>query len=187
MEVIPRKRMMIYFDLETEGLDPFESAIRCVGTVDVETGDVEIRTATSEARERDLIVALSHTLMTSLKWGGWNITEFDLPFLAVRADRYGLDFPIEPVSQEPYIGKYGNARVIIPFRQIHDMAYDYRELAEEMGVDWHLQSLAKTTGWEPSHEVTGADMPSASLTEVVAHLSDDLSAMYVLAHRYGIR
>ncbi len=34
---------MILFDLETEGLEPIESAIRCFGAYDTDTGDVYLR------------------------------------------------------------------------------------------------------------------------------------------------
>lgn len=185
MEILNPNSVM-YFDLETEGLDPFDCAIRAAGFVDVHTGEVNIYTALTPARERDIVGMLTGLLMTNSAWGGWNITEFDLAFLAIRAYHYDLELPIHPVDEEPYIGKYGRARVVVPNRRIHDIAYDLRDRADDLGVKWSLHDLARTTGWTPSSSLMGGDMVEAPISDVVAHLTDDLNAMHSLVAEYGI-
>lgn len=181
-----RKVEMVYFDIETRGLDPMNDQVTAVGILYPKDGEIDIKTAARRDHERDVLVELITKLMTTPAWGGWNITEFDLSFLAVRAQLNDLEFPVTPVKEEPWIGKYGNIRVVVPARKVHDLCYDVKdEDGDPIGMTSSLQHAAQEIGWEPSIRMDGRVSAIAPIGQVVAHLADDLAAIHALVNRYG--
>jgi DNA polymerase elongation subunit (family B) len=181
MEIFQRNNSVLLFDVETSGLDPFEAHLRVFGYLDLNTGDVQVYTANSKSRERDLLGNILIMLLGRPSIGGWNITEFDLSFLSVRAHLHDLHLPIHPVTSEPYTGKYGKARVTIPNRDVLDLAYQGgKELASEQDVKWSLQPVAESYGFKPSVQVGDDRSASASLVQAAQHCLDDLEALRVV-------
>lgn len=170
---------MILFDLETEGLEPESCAIRCFGAYDTETGDVTVRIASNPDGESRLISALLELFDRSWQVGGWNISEFDLPFIASRGRLYGLDLPLDATG---LLGKYGNPRYDFSRSgyRMRDLAYEYEQTAASLGCEWSLQEVAATYGWLAATALMGEDMPAAPLTQVAAHCLDDIDAMVFL-------
>ena len=182
VEIIPHPRPPFLFDIETSGLDPFDHEVRVYGILDTIDGEIEIKTANKPSRERDLIGNLILLLLENPQWGGWNITEFDLSFISVRAHLHGLNLPIRPTNEEPFLGKYGKPRVVVPARTIIDLAYEnrYQEIAEIAGVRHSLQSVAKALGFKPIIDMTGEEAATASVIDAATHCLDDLEAMYFI-------
>lgn len=180
MEIIERKDML-YFDLETTGLEPHEDQLRAYGLLDTETGEIEIKTANRTSRERDLLGELISLLLLTPEWGGWNITEFDLRFINVRAQIHGLNFPVQIVDEEPVYGKYGSIRLTVPNRRIDDLCYGLgAKLADELEVKWGLHSVAGAFGWKPTVEIKGDEFVNVPLPKLVKHLVDDLEAIHTV-------
>lgn len=185
-----RSSVHLLFDLETTGLEPETDRIRAFGGLAPESGDLWLLTTSGSelSHERRLIRDILVVLGEAPEWIGWNLTEFDLPFLAVRAAKHGIDFPLVPVTDEPAIGKYGRPRKTYPNKPVRDLAYENEEQARARSVKWSLQPLARALGWEPLVSLTGADMPDATLVQVAAHCLDDLEAMaYLLRHEGQMR
>lgn len=170
---------MILFDLETEGLDPYDCAIRCFGAFDTDTKDVTVRIVSNPEGEERLIAELLGLFERSRNVGGWNISEFDLPFLRDRGRLYDLELPLDATGE---IGKYGNPRYEFSrsgFR-MRDLAYEYQQTAAALECEWSLQEVAQTYGWLAATPLMGEDMPAAPLTQVAAHCLDDIDAMAFL-------
>lgn len=185
-----RPDVHLLFDLETTGLDPEVDRIRAFGGLAVEAGDLWLLTTSGSelSHERRLIRDILVVLGEAPEWIGWNLTEFDLPFLSVRAFKHGIDFPLVPAPDEPSVGKYGKPRKTYPGKPVRDLAYENEENAAALGVQWSLQPLARELGWEPLVTLTGADMPDATLVQVAAHCLDDLEAMaHLLRHEGRMR
>jgi DNA polymerase III epsilon subunit-like protein len=185
-----RSSVHLLFDLETTGLDPEVDRIRAFGGLAPESGDLWLLTTSGSelSHERRLIRDILVVLGEAPEWIGWNLTEFDLPFLSTRAAKHGIDFPLVPVNDEPAIGKYGRPRKTYPHKPVRDLAYENEENAAALKVKWSLQPLAREFGWEPLVALTGADMPDATLVQVAAHCLDDLEAMaHLLRHEGRMR
>lgn len=171
---------MLIFDIETTGLDPSRDRLRCVGTFETFTEQVELVIADRYEQELQLVIDLVSALETYDRWGGWNITEFDLWFLHERAAYYEMDFPIVATGET---GKYGKPVWTSPLAaSIDDLAYyrRFKEVAESRGIKHSLQPVATALGRPQAVALTGADMPGASITQVGAHCLDDLEAIRFL-------
>ena len=171
---------MLIFDIETTGLDPSSDRLRCVGTFETLSERVELVIADRYEQEMGLVIELVSALTTWDRWGGWNISEFDLWFLHVRAAYYEIDFPIVETGEQ---GKYGKPLWTSPLASsIDDLAYHHRfkELAQRRGIKHSLQPVATALGRPTAVALTGADMPGASITQVGAHCLDDLEAIRYL-------
>jgi hypothetical protein len=174
--------MSLLFDIETTGLEPDVDRLRAFGALLPEEGSLWLQTTSGSplVDERRLIRDLLVVLGEHDSWTGWNLTEFDLPFIATRAAHHGIDFPLVPVADEPKIGKYGRPRFTSPDKPVRDLAYENEQRAKTLGVQWSLQPLAREHGWHPLVALTGADMPEAPVAQVAAHCLDDLEAMAFL-------
>jgi hypothetical protein len=177
----------LLFDIETTGLDFEADRLRAFGALAPEDGSLWLQTTSGSplVSERRLIRDLLVVLGEHDAWCGWNLTEFDLPFLAARAAVHGIEFPLVAVSDEPKIGKYGRPRFTSPEKPVRDLAYENKEVSEALGVQWSLQPLARSYGWRPLVSLTGADMPDAPMAQVAAHCLDDLEAIAFILRREG--
>lgn len=177
---------MLIFDLETTGLDPEVHRLRAFGGLDPARGALWLLSTNGGELDhderrllRDILVALGE----ADSWVGWNVTEFDLNFIAVRAAYHGIDFPLVPITGPHAVGKYGKPRYTHPSKDVRDIAYELEQHAAELGVKWSLQPVAAHHGWRPLISLTGADMPDATLVQVAAHCLDDLEAIAFLLRR----
>jgi hypothetical protein len=179
----------LLFDIETTGLDLESDRLRAFGALSPENGALWLLTTDGSAlSERRLIRDLLVVLGEAPSWIGWNLTEFDLPFLASRCAHHGIELPLRPVLDEPKIGKYGKPRFTSAEKPVRDLAYESEKLAKGLGVQWSLQPVAGELGWQPLVSLTGADMPDATLAQVAAHCLDDLEAMaFLLRHEGSMR
>lgn len=171
---------MLIFDIETTGLDPEHDRLRCVGTFETFSEQVDLLIADRYEQEQSLVIELVSALQTYDRWCGWNITEFDMWFLHVRAAYYEMEFPIVETGKK---GKYGKPCWTSPLAaSIDDLAYHvrFKELAERRGIKHSLQPVATALGRPTAVALTGADMPGASITQVGAHCLDDLEAIRFL-------
>ncbi|MDE5112698.1 MAG: ribonuclease H-like domain-containing protein, partial [Trichodesmium sp. St7_bin2_1] len=96
---------LIYMDIETTGLNPEESEIISVGLMREENGNTEnLIISRKDFDERSLISKTIETLNILCKNGysvlvGHNIFNFDLPFIASRAEKYGINVPYDIVKE----------------------------------------------------------------------------------------
>ena len=175
----------LIFDLETTGLDPARERLRAFGGLAPSSGELWLLASSGSALDDEQrLLRDSIAIMTEApELVGWNITEFDLPFIAARASGYGIDFPLVPVQDEPKVGKYGHPRFTLPDKPVRDIAYEHKQSAETAGVVWSLQPLARAWGWQPLISLTGADMPDATVAQVAVHCLDDLEAIAFVLRR----
>lgn len=144
----------VSMDIESTGLNPWEDRVTTVALIG-EHGD-RIDVFDDAENEEDVLQQVEgymrHTRINTLL--GWNHTEFDLPFLAVRFVLTGVDMPpfIRPTGE---VGKYGKLRYDGAWygAAFHDIAYDYKEYAESVGVKWGLKPVAKAKKMGPGIEV----------------------------------
>lgn len=180
------------FDIETTGLDAKVDRLRAFGALSPESGLMWMFTSAGSAlddSERRLIRDLLVVLGEASSWSGWNISEFDLPFIRERASQYDIDFPLLPLLDnkgKPRLGKYGHPRYSSPDKPTRDVAYDYEEAIIQAKAEWKLQAWAKHWGWKPLISLTGADMPDAPSAQVAVHCIDDLEAIAFLLRRAHI-
>lgn len=134
----------VAMDIETSGLNPWESRLVTAAFVGNQGDDVEVY---DEPTNEELILTQieQHMRQTRIEQLiGWNHTEFDLPFLAVRFVLNGIDLPpfLKPMGE---VGKYGKPRYGGYWygAKFVDVAYDYEEWAKEHGVKWGLKPVAK--------------------------------------------
>lgn len=168
----------LYFDIETSGLDPFKDTLRAVGFLVEDT--FNIMTAVTTSQERFLLEETIAVLNDVPRIGGWNITEFDLNFLNVRAGIHGLDrtlnlSPILDGTGQRMSGKYGGVRYELTDNDVYDMAYAPGRLPH---VGLHGQ--AQLYGWSPSVTISSDEFTKVSLAKLTQHLLDDLEAIRVV-------
>jgi len=184
---------MILFDIETTGLDPYKDELRVFGQLDYDSGEITVKTASSLAQEERLVHEISHHWKSSIRyncydkyWGGWNITEFDFWFIAVRAQLLATEYvrdtlPLLPVRvDEGLIGKYGKPRMTVPGLKVTDLAYEgTKALAEMNQVKWSLQPVAEALGWKPTLPGFRERLGKANTTvlDLARHCIDDLEAI----------
>ena len=96
---------LIYMDIETTGLNPDESEIISVGLMREENGKTEnLIISRKDFDERSLISQTIQKLNILCNNGysvlvGHNIFNFDLPFIASRAEKYGINVPYDIVKE----------------------------------------------------------------------------------------
>lgn len=174
---------MIIFDIETTGLDPASCQVRCFAALDISSGDITLRIASGSHGEKRLLRDLRDLLVRYDSWSGWNIEEFDIPFISERCGIHGLDFPpLEPLG---LTGKYGKERYGVSGHTTVDLAYAYQDRAEQLGIEWRLQAIAQVYGWRAATSLDGAEMPGAVPAAVAAHCLDDIDACRFLADDIG--
>lgn len=131
-------------DIETTGLNPWEDRAVTVALVGNQGDTVEVFDEPEDEQRllQDVEGYMRHTKIDLLV--GWNHTEFDLPFLAVRFVLNGVDLPpfIRPTGE---VGKYGKPRYDGMWygASFRDIAYDYQEEAMAAGVKWSLKPFAE--------------------------------------------
>ena len=92
---------VVVFDLETEGLDPKQNRILAVGIAKYENGEEKLLRILKNEDEAEL---LRETFRLIAKDGaiitGYNILDFDIPFLIERAKVNGVECPFEYVVND---------------------------------------------------------------------------------------
>lgn len=156
----------VAIDIETTGLSPWEHKAVTVALVG-EHGD-RIDVFDEPNNEERLLTTVEeymrHTRIGTLL--GWNHSEFDLPWLAVRFVLNGVDLP-PFVRQTGAIGKYGKPRYdgVWYGANFHDIAYDYEQFAKDAGVKWGLKAVAKAKDMGPGIEVDFEQQTILDLTK----------------------
>lgn len=133
-------------DIEATGLNPWEDRVVSIGLVDARTNawfydDPDRETVILEQIEEHMRQTRIDTLV------GWNNTEFDLPFLAVRMVLNGIDM-VPFIKPSGLIGKYGKPRYEGAWygATFDDTAYLWEKMAKDHGVRWSLKAFAKFMG-----------------------------------------
>lgn len=144
----------VSMDIETTGLSPWEDQAVTAAFVGSEGDSMEV------FDEPDDEVALLEQIEAYMrgtqidKLVGWNHTEFDLPFLAVRFVLNGIDLPpfLKPTDAK---GKYGKPIYEGAWygAKFHDIAYDFEKEVKDAGVRWSLKPFAEFKGLGKGMEV----------------------------------
>ena len=177
-------------DIETDtsinGLDP---RVARVTSIAIWSPDAQRCLVAQE--ERELLIAFGQLLLDCPPGivVGWNSSCFDLPFLATRAERCGVELPIRLVADPGIQPKYGftpphdsGYRTEIAHHQHADIAYAYKAEARRLGVAWSLKPVAKALGIEVV-EVDRERVHELSIAELNAYNLSDARATYLLAQR----
>lgn len=96
---------LVYMDIETTGLNADESEVISVGLMIQDNGVIKSKIISrKDYDERTLIfMAYEHLILLTKKGYsaliGHNIFNFDLPFLASRAEKYGINVPYDIVKE----------------------------------------------------------------------------------------
>ena len=80
----------LLFDIETSGLDPFADRIIALGY------KIERTNKVLDGDEREILTAFAMSLKKVDLVVGYNIQEFDIPFIKVRCVKYGLGIEFPP-------------------------------------------------------------------------------------------
>jgi len=119
---------VVVFDLETEGLDPKKGRILAVGIAKYENGEEKLLRILKNEDEAELLretfklIAKDSTILT-----GYNILDFDIPFLIERAKVNGVECPFE---FEPLTEKVGGTKGVISSDEI-----TFRKIKKRFNAD----------------------------------------------------
>lgn len=154
---------VVFFDIETTGLDPFESQII---TIQVRSeGETEIWPVweSSEAGViRSFLSFTERVYRRETRFAGYNILKFDVPFLAQRMQTLGV------LNQGSWRRLYENLNWF-------DM---YQFLGDEFGKfrEWKLGLTKKKPG-----EITNADIPALYANKeygkILGYIRDEMEGM----------
>lgn len=136
-------------DIETTGLNPWEDKVITMAMCSEDESDVAFDDVDDERR---LLMQIEEYMRQTPidRLVGWNISEFDLPFLAVRFVLNGVD--LAPfLTPSGLTGKYGKPRYTgMWYGAVYrDIAYDYEAQARGANVPWSLKPVAKSLGFDP--------------------------------------
>ena len=172
-------RPMFGWDIETDtrvnGLDPRVAAVSSValwapGWREVLTG-----------QEPDILDGLAD-LLGSLEPSlalGWNSSVFDAPFVATRAELYGIDLGWTLVPDASIVPKYdftpphtSGYRVLLGKHAHADLAYAFKGYAETAKVPWGLKPVCRSLGVHMvevdrgrTHELGAAELAEYNLSD----------------------
>jgi DNA polymerase III epsilon subunit-like protein len=135
------------FDIETTGLNPWEDRITTMAVFGNGSGHTVVF---DDVDNEDLLLQEVEQYMRTTRIDllvGWNITEFDLPFIAVRFVLNGIDLP-PFLKQTGEVGKYGKPRYdgVWYGAKFHDVAYDWEDFCKQNGIKWSLKPCAEFRG-----------------------------------------
>lgn len=137
-------------DIETTGLNPLEDRVVTIAMA----GEPGVREVIDMPdNERSLLWKVGELMEASGRYGnylvGWNHTEFDLPFLAVRYALWGIGYMGPTIKPLVETGKYGKPRYTGTWRNFwyQDMAYQYETTALRLDVKWSLKPLTDALGY----------------------------------------
>lgn len=143
-------------DLETTGLNPFESEIIAIGIVD-ETGDHFIWDRARDEKEEVIIERFIDWAKRKLPvLIGYNIRSFDLKFIQIRAWKHGLDPKIFDILEVIDLIQYLHAK--------HTYA----------SLDFWCEFLGIPIKCELNGKDMGAMWEKKDYESIKAHLEDDL-------------
>lgn len=188
--------MALYaLDIETDttvnGLDPAVAAVTSVAVLSSD-GDLVVF---DDRNERRLLTGL-------LAWLGhadagdlvvtWNGSCFDLPFIADRLARWGIDgrrygFRVVPAADRPpkyapLPGHAGGYRAKVCGLDHVDIAYLWRSFADERQLPWSLKPVAEAHGLTPV-VVDREHVSELSVSERTAYVVSDVEMTLALALR----
>jgi len=134
----------IAIDIETTGLNPWEDRVVTACIKDVGGSGLSFD---EPEDERKLLWSLGESIQ-SVGYGslliGWNHTEFDLPFLAVRYALWGIGYMGPTTKPTGKLGKYGKPTHWGDWfgAMYKDVAPDWEAYAEAQGIRWGLKPVA---------------------------------------------
>jgi len=169
----------VYLDIETTGLDPFRARVIAVGLLyaDARDGVLEQWFAESPVEEGQLLRSVAERVRCFSGVVTFNGTQFDLPFLQVRAARHGLMW-----SSLPHV----------------DLLPEVRRRLAGLGPlpDCRLHTVLGCVGVPLEKPSSGAAVPRvyrrwlqtrdpADRAWILAHNAQDLAGLPALATRLG--